>query len=172
MKTFIQIAAFVLLFVINSPAQNVVREATRRKTYTNGRFGFILSYPKSLVAGKESMNGDGREFHSADGDFSLAASAHFFSPENGDTFEARWKEELATPRVTITYKKKAADWYVVSGITDSGTEYYHKLHAKGMNWAGFHITYPHAKNKKYDPWVAAIEKSFVPFLPGEYDRIE
>jgi hypothetical protein len=142
------------------------------KKYANARFGFVLTYPAELIAGKEAMNGDGREFHSKDGEFSLAAFAHFFVPDSGDSFDKRWQEELDSPDVTVTYKKKAPNWYVVSGLTKSGTEYYHKLYRKGSSWASFHITYPHAKNKKYDPWVARIEKSFIPFQEGDFDRLD
>ena len=142
------------------------------RKYENARFGFILTYPETLIAGEESTNGDGRKFHSADSQFSLAAFAHFFVPESGDSFEKRWQDELETPGVTITYKKKTAAWYVVSGVTKDGTEYYHKLYRKGASWAAFHITYPHAKNKKYDPWVTRIEKTFIPFREGDFDRID
>lgn len=145
---------------------------SRWKTYPNGRFGFVLSYPAELIAGREAMNGGGREFHSKDKEFSLAAFAHFFVPDSGDSFDKRWQEELDTPDVTITYKKKTPNWYVVSGLTKRGTEYYHKLYRKGSNWAAFHITYPHAKNKTYDPWVVQIEKRFVPFREGDFDRLE
>jgi len=144
----------------------------RWKEYDNARFGFVLKYPGSLVASREPTNGDGREFHSRDREFSVAAMAHFFVPDSGDSFEARWKEELETPDVAINYKKKADTWYVVSGVSKDGTEYYHKLYTKGANWAGFHITYPHAKGKKYQDWVTRIEKEFVPFREGDYDRLD
>lgn len=140
--------------------------------YANARFGFVLTYPKILIAGPESANGDGREFHSADKQFSVSAFGHFFVPDSGDSFETRWEEELATPGVTITYRKKTPTWYVVSGLTKDGIEYYHKLYVKGSSWAAFHITYPHAKNKKYDPWVEMIAKKFIPFREGDFDRLE
>ncbi len=53
-----------------------------------------------------------------------------------------------------------------------GQEFYHQTHVKDRNWATFQITYPHARAKQYDPWVEKIAKSFVPFLKGDYDRIE
>lgn len=142
------------------------------RDYANGRFGFVLSYPDSLVAGPEPTNGAGREFHSRDGEFSVAASAHFFTPDSGDSLDTRWKEELQVLDGTISYKRKTRTWYVVSGVARDGTEYYHKLYAKGSNWAGFEITYPHARNKKYDPWVSQIAKKFIPFREGDFDRIE
>jgi hypothetical protein len=142
------------------------------KKYRNARFGFLLVYPPDLVAGPEPTNGGGREFHSADKQFSVATAAHFFVPESGDSFEKRWEEELKVPEVNITYKKKTDNWYVVSGVSKDGTEFYHKLYRKGSNWAAFEITYPHTQNKRYDRWVTRIAKEFIPFLAGDYDRLE
>jgi hypothetical protein len=167
MKRALGFSAILIFLQANAPAAD-----SEWKKYANARFGFVLTYPATLIAREEAMNGGGREFHSKDGEFSVAAFAHFFVPDSGDSFEKRWREELDTPNVTITYKKKAPNWYVVSGLTKSGTEYYHKLYRKGSNWAAFHITYPHAKNKEYDSWVARIEKSFVPFREGDFDRLE
>ena len=153
-------------------AATIAAEELQWKKYTNGRFGFVLSYPATLIASREPENGAGREFHTADGAFSVSAQAHFFAPDIGHTFESRWKEELATPGVTITYKRKAATWYVVSGVGKDGTEFYHKLYKKGGNWVALDMTYPHAQNAKYDKWVEEITKRFVPFLKGDYDRVE
>jgi hypothetical protein len=141
------------------------------KDYTNARFGFRLSYPATLKPSRAPENGDGREFHTPNKEFSIAAFAHFLLKEDGDSLEKRWQEELKDLGKTITYKKKAAMWYVVSGVAKDGTEYYHKTYVKDGNWCSFHITYPHSKNKHYDPWVAKIENAFVPFLEGDYDRI-
>ena len=57
-------------------------------------------------------------------------------------------------------------------MAKDGTEYYHKTVRNGGNWVAFHITYPHAQNAKYDEWVEEIAKRFVPFLEGDYDRID
>jgi hypothetical protein len=165
----IRIAIFLLFTLLFTPARAA---DSKWKKYENARFGFVLAYPDGLIAEPEAMNGDGREFRSADGEFSVSAVAHFFAPDSGDTFDKRWQEELDTPDVTITYKKKTLNWYVVSGVTKDGTEYYHKLYRNGANWAGFHITYPHTKNKKYDPWVEQIAKRFIPFRKGDFDRVE
>ena len=151
-------------------AGSVSAQELKWRKYTNERFGFVLSYPAMLLAGPEPQNGAGREFHTRDNVFSVSAQGHFLSPETGNTFESNWNEELNKSGVTITYKKKAATWYVVSGVTDEGTEYYHKFFTKGRNWVELAITYPHAQNAKYDKWVEEIAKRFVPFLEGDYDR--
>ena len=160
----------VLLCLAAAPASNA--EELKWRQYTNERFGFVLSYPATLIAGPEPQNGAGREFHTPDNAFSVSAQAHFFSPDIGNTFESNWNEELNKSGVTITYKKKAPTWFVVSGVTDDGTEYYHKLYTKGRNWVELAITYPHAQNAKYDKWVEGIARRFVPFLEGDYDRVD
>jgi hypothetical protein len=167
MNKLLSIAATLILMLASARGAEL-----ELKKYANARFGFVLTYPNTLIAGAEAMNGGGCEFRSADGEFSLAAFAHFFVPDSGDSFEKRWQEELDTPNVTISYKKKTPTWYVVSGVTKDGTEYYHKLYRKGSSWAAFHITYPHAKNKQYDAWVTRIAKDFVPFQEGDFDRLE
>ena len=142
------------------------------KKYPNERFGFVLTYPGELIAGPLPENGGGREFHTADKEFSVLANGHFLLVDDGDSLEKHWKDELKECGSTVTYKKKTATWYVVSGVGKNGVEYYVKFFVKGSNWAEFRITYPHAKNKKYDPWVAQIEKTFVPFREGDFDRLK
>lgn len=139
------------------------------KAYTNARFGFRLVHPPGLVASRAPDNGDGQELHSKDKEFSVAGFAHFVLEDQ--SLETMWKEELKDLGAAVTYKKKGDDWFVVSGVKD-GTEFYHKTYVKNGNFASFHITYPHAKAKQYDPWVELIAKEFVPFLKGDYDRIE
>lgn len=161
----------IILSLFLLPVLILRAEEQSWKKYINARFGFVLMYPPSLLAGPEPTNGGGREFHLPNKEFSVASSAHFFVPESGDSFDKRWEQEVGTAGASITYKKKTDNWYVVSGETKDGTEFYHKLYRKGSNWAAFEITYPHAQNKKYDPWVTRIAKEFIPFLAGDYDRL-
>ena len=140
--------------------------------YANARFGFVLTYPKDLTPSREPTNGAGCEYHSGNGEFSVAAQAHFLRKDEGDSLDKRWQDELRELGDAVTYKKRAATWYVVSGVTKKGFEFYHKFYTKGSNWVALAITYPHGRNKQYDPWVAMIEKSFVPFREGDFDRLD
>jgi hypothetical protein len=159
--------ALVLLLLIGG----VQAQEAKWKTYVNPRFGFSLEYPTELIGSREPENGAGREFHTKDEEFSILAHAHFLGAvDESESLESVWKEALKELGSTVTYKKKGKDWYVVSGVKPDGTEYYYKWWVKGKNWAELRITYPHAKNKKYDPWVERIAKRFVPFLEGDFDR--
>jgi hypothetical protein len=148
------------------------RTETPWKDYTNYRFGFRLKYPASLVSGPNPDNGAGRAFRSQDKEFCIVACGHFLQVHENDSLEKRWRDDLKALGKSVNYRKKASSWYVLSGITEGGVEYYRKLYVSGTTWAAFHITYPHAKNKKYDPWVVQIEKSFIPFVKGRFDRIQ
>lgn len=98
------------------------RSADSWKEYTNGRFGFLLRYPGTLLASREPDSGDGREFHTPDKEFSVVALGHFLISDAGDSLEKRWQDDLKSLGDTITYKKKTATWYVVSGVAKNGTE--------------------------------------------------
>jgi hypothetical protein len=175
MRLLLAIAALsVAVASVTAKSRHDGDEVSSRKwrTYRNARFGFVLSYPGSLIGSREPDNGDGREFHSRNGKFSVAAFAHFFVPGSGDSFEARWQGEMETPDVRITSQKKTDKGYSVSGLTKDGKEYFHKFFVNGSNWAALQITYPRAKHPKYEAWVARIEQEFVPFTKGAYDRID
>lgn len=133
----------------------------RWSKYTNQRCGFRLTYPASLIASREPDNGDGREFHSSDREFSVTASGHFFVLED-ESLESVWQEEIGELGGTAHYKRKTKNWFVISGVKN-GCEYYRKFYASGGSWVLLRINYPHTKRYKYDPWVVRIEKNFTPF---------
>jgi hypothetical protein len=138
------------------------------KEYVNERFGFKFSHPSSLIAGRPPTNGGGLTFSTRDKEFEIAAWGQFMA--EGETPEKYWADELTGTGASATYQRKGANWYVISGV-DKGVEYYHKAFFQNGNVVYLDIDYPHAKNKQYDPWVEKIEKSFVPFLKGDFDRI-
>jgi hypothetical protein len=135
--------------------------------YVNPRFGFQMSYPPELVASPEPENGDGREFHTRDKTFSVAAFGHYLVDT---TLEACWQEDLKQYGDRITYKKKARDWFVVSGVKD-GKVFYHKFSVMGDSCAELLFSYPQDKASQYDPWVERIVKGYVPFLKHGHDHV-
>lgn len=134
------------------------------KEYVNPRFGFKLRYPPGLESGAIPQNGAGQEFHSPDRAFYVVAQAHFLK----GTLDDAWNDALKTHGRAVKYKRKGSSWYVVSGVLDNGTEFYEKFFTKDKFWSNVRITYPHSRNKEFDPWVERIEKEFVPFLDGQF----
>ena len=144
------------------------------KDYSNGYCRF--QYPAALVANSEQSDECQRELYTPNKEFMIQLLyRHWVSDEAGsdkEALESNWKSELKENDGTITYKKMGSNWYIISGVSKKGMEYYRKLFMKDGNWVLLHIGYPHAKNMSYDPWVERISKSFVPILDGHGSKSE
>jgi hypothetical protein len=122
---------------------------------------YVLQVPASLVH-STAPAATGCAFQTSDGEFNVEAVVQENS-SGGETLEQRMAKEMELLGHTVTYKKKGETWFVLSGVTSDGTEYYRKLFTDGSQWVTLRITYPHVRNKKYDKWVTRMEKTFVPF---------
>ncbi|MGH6610412.1 MAG: PASTA domain-containing protein, partial [Burkholderiaceae bacterium] len=100
------------------------------------------------------------ELHSVDREFRMRASARINSEK--DTVQSAWQQRLKEYGQSVTYKRKADGWFVVSGVED-GKTYYRKHFVSPQRTAEFVITYPKSRASVYDPWVIEIEKSFVAY---------
>lgn len=127
--------------------------------YENPRFGFVLPVPPGMKALRPPDNGGGQAFAAADGKVTLTGYGSHNVDNMGDV-EANWKEELAAKGRTITYKKKADGWYVISGTTAEGSGFYTRYSADKKHSAGWSITYPQADEKRYAAWVERIAKGY------------
>lgn len=126
------------------------------KTYQDNRYAF--RYPAGLVT--TSHRNGVVELHSVDREFRMRASARINSEK--DTVQSAWQQRLKEHGQSVTYKRKADGWFVVSGLED-GKTYYRKHFVSPERTAEFVITYPKSRALGYDPWVAEIEKSFVAY---------
>lgn len=156
---------FILAFLLNSGLH-----AEEWKTYVSGRFGYSVQYPASFKLRKEAENGSSMQFWSPDREFTVYISGHFLNEFL--SLESSWKEALEAYGSEILHKEKKSDSYVISGVTKKGTAFYYRFCTKGSNWADLDISYPAADHQKYARWVKRITASFIPFLPGDYDRVE
>lgn len=127
---------------------------------------FVLRYPPSLIR-SIAPGATACSFQTADSDFNLEVVVEPNAAREGETLENRMEKEMDLLGGTVTYKRKEATWFVLSGVTSNGTEYYRKLYTKGPRWVSLHMTYPHARTDKFNLWVTRIEKSFVPFTERE-----
>lgn len=138
--------------------------------YGNARFGFLLPVPPGMKALRPPDNGDGQIFETLDGKVKLAGWASFNVDGFGDV-ERRWAEELAKGKRTITYKRKTASWYVVSGVFEDGTGFYTRYTADKDHACGWSITYSQKEEKKYQGWIERIAKEHEPRLGEGVDRV-
>lgn len=158
-----QVATFL---VVLGFAAVLSGEETDWKACSDPETRFVLRYPGSLIH-STAPAATGCAFQTADGQFNVEAIAQPEAAEQGETLDSRMQKEIDLLGDTVTYKTKGDSWFVLSGVTPDGTEYYRKLYTKGSRWVALRITYPHSNNKRFDPWVTRIEKSFVPFASTE-----
>jgi hypothetical protein len=136
-------------------------EEEQWKTCSTPKTQYILQFPSSLIH-STAPAATGCAYQTADGEFNVEAVVEGESSAE-ETIDQRMEKEMELLGHTVTYKKKGDTWFVLSGVTSDGTEYYRKLFTNGSQWVTLRITYPHVRNKKYDKWVTRMEKTFVPF---------
>src|SRR3981081_2544422 len=74
------------------------------KREINGRWGFALTYPASLIPEPTPSDGAGRRYHSVDNSASLAVMGSHTHPE--EFLDNFWQKELNTRGETVIYKFK------------------------------------------------------------------
>jgi hypothetical protein len=141
-------------------------------TYQNPRFGFSLPVPPGMKTERPPDNGGGQSFVSADGKVRVSGWGHFNVDGTNMGVDAAYKSELAAPDRTVTYKRKADGWYVVSGVNKDGTGFYTKYAADAKYVAGFSITYPQTDEKKYQVWIERIAREWQARLGKGADTLE
>lgn len=139
--------------------------------YENARFGSVIPVPPGMVALRPPDNGDGQMFATPDGKVQLSVWGAFNVDGNGD-LEMRWQEDLAQAGRTLTYKRKTAGWYVISGVMKDGTGFYERYTANAKYVAAWRMTYPQAEEKKYAAWVERIAKGYEVRLGKGVDGVE
>jgi len=136
--------------------------------YENPRFGFILPVPPGMKALRPPENGDGQAFATLDHKVKLTGWGCFNVEDLGNV-ESRWKAALEEPDRTITYKRKTATWFVVSGVTKDGAGFYEKYTANKHYGSGWTMTYPQADEKKLAPWIERIAAGYQPRFGKGHD---
>ena len=127
---------------------------------------YVMQIPASLIHSTATV-ATGCAFQTPDGEFNVEAVVQSTAAAHDETLESRMQKEIELLVGTVTYQKKGDTWFVLSGVTPDGTEYYRKLYIAGSQWVTLRITYPHAQNKKYDKWVTRMEKTFIPFAESK-----
>lgn len=128
-------------------------------TYVNARFGTVCTFPDQIFTDRmpEPENGDGLEWHSADG-----ASVACYGGYNAldDTPKSLVENEKASPAPgeEVTYGKAGKNWAVLSGTKGDKIFYRRSVFGKDVIHSVF-IEYPAALKAKYDPLVGTIAGS-------------
>jgi hypothetical protein len=158
----------VLLLLGLTSAVNAAEEAWI--SCSTPKTQFVLTVPGSLIH-STAPTATGCSFQTSEGDFTVEA-VQLDPIADVETLDGRMQKEIEVLGGTVSYKKKGDNWFVISGTTPDGTEYYRKIFTNGSQWITLRITYPHAGHKQFDKWVTRIEKTFKPFGPGEEKKEE
>ena len=132
--------------------------------YSNPRYGFSLEVPTGFRPQEESANGDGRVFHSSDGQAEIRVyGSNNVTDEKVGTLAASHLRQCSG---TVAYKAQGKNWFVLSW-TEKGRVSYLKgwVGSGSLNYLS--VAYPKAQAKRYDPIVTRIEASF---RPGELSQ--
>jgi hypothetical protein len=133
-------------------------ENVKYERYHNSRFNYSLLYPTNILVKQQAPeNDDGRTFNSPDRKIIMKV----FGSHNAfnKTIQNLYREELNQPNQTVTYKRLADNWFVISGY-ENNRVFYNKTMLHEGNVLTLSIHYDKSLQPKFDPVVAAISRSF------------
>lgn len=126
--------------------------------YYNSRFNYSLLYPTHILVKQPAPeNDDGRTFTSPDSRIIMKV----FGSHNvfHKTIQNLYDEELNQPNQTVSYKRFADNWFVISGY-ENNRVFYQKIMLHEGDVLTLSIHYDKSLQSKLDPIVAAISRSF------------
>ena len=127
-------------------------------SYTNGRYGFSISYPSDFRMDPSPENDDGRRFTNNQG-----VSINVFGSNNVlDGSIQTTLESLKGELDHITYRTKGHNWFVISGYKGQEVLYIKVFLGKGASnqvW----IQHPKTLTQQFS---AATSKIVASFKPG------
>jgi len=128
--------------------------------YTNHKYGYLLAWPKKLLAAQgESDAGDGQVFAAPDGRAQLVCWAGFNSVLKRP-LKAAFQEAQQEPGLQVTYKSLGKDFFVVSGFQE-GKIVYRKTVMTALVQATFVLTYDQSLKDTFNPLVGGMSKAFL-----------
>ena len=133
-------------------------ENVKYERYHNSRFNYSLLYPTNILVKQQAPeNDDGRTFTSPDRRIIMKVfGSHNVFNKN---IQNLYREELNRSKQTVTYKRLADNWFVISGY-ENNRVFYNKTMLHEGNVLTLSIHYDKSLQPKFDPIVAAISRSF------------
>ncbi len=135
--------------------------AARTGTGACDDFGVKLDMPREFERGASpDIPGRHVDMFRAPNAAQLLVEHGCFKPGERQTIDLLWDRALAEYKDTrVTYKKKAATWFVFSGFAKDGRIFYRKAIVDGARWATFNIRFAESLRSQYDPLLSGIERS-------------
>ena len=128
-------------------------------TYANARFGYWIDYPADLIVpGRESDNGDGREFHAQGGTVRIATWGEYNALDQTPGQLAQVSEKDCQSG-KIAYHVAKSRLVAFSCVMPGGRILYQKTLIGGDVLATVRFEYPSAERAKWDPVVNRVAGS-------------
>lgn len=144
----------------NPPGQESPTNAAGWTLFSHPAVGFELPIPPGIKLSGKSADGTGAKFSAQDQTFTVSTTGAVISGSPLWVMESNWKQALKLPGRSITSQRKDEVSFTVSGFDRNGTEFFQKFIIDGNKVATFTLTYPHARQREFEPWVTAIQKRF------------
>ena len=131
-------------------------------THHNPRYGFSLSYPKSVFSlEKTSEAGDGHLFSSRREKARLITGVIVNSERHNPADYLKYVQARSYGNYKITYRKSGESWFAISG-TRGGLIFYEKVQFScgGKLISSFAVIYPTASQRTINPIIERMENSF------------
>ena len=148
------------------PAERQASAEEPMRTYKNNKFEFQVDYAAFLRGAGESQSGDGQDFEtsrSADGSMTMVV---FGSPNTTGATIEQLRDEFVTGdgsskrKITQSVVSRPPEkWFIVSGKEDEEIFYRKVILKRNDVIVTLHFTYPDAAKDRYNPVVAATQRS-------------
>ena len=157
-----KLAAAILFCIV---AQAAAQDAGWTR-YDNGRFGFSVCYPPSLLPQGESGNGDGQTFKSKDGKVTVLAFGSFeLEASKGKSpfaQELDFALQTASERhFKATYRVVRPHFFVLSGASPAGRIWYRKTIEQGGRAVTVDLEYAQSARPQMDAVAAKMAACLV-----------
>ena len=129
--------------------------------YGNARFGYTLSYPSLLIAEDEADNGDGRKFHSRNGELNMLVFGQYDSTPLGPKDGLR--DEINKNPRNISYKASDEESFIIVRIVGGRCKFTKRYHKNDLS-VSIESDYPQSQGDYYLRIVNEIANKFHPFL--------
>lgn len=130
-------------------------QAAEWTAYENPRFGYTSEIPPDYRLSFESENGDGRIYHSPDGDLLAFWGAEIEGGDFADVLADKMAEDAAAGW-DISYRRVTPGWASYSGILGDQIRYVRAIDTCGGRAVYFLMDYRRSAKEEYDPIVTRM----------------
>jgi len=157
---------------LRSPGKAPGRAYSYWTVFAHPRFGFELPVPPGVRALSHPEAGADSTFVSMDGAFKMTAWGGLSPFPAATVLEREWKNAQQRAGRTISYGRKNAAGFVMSGVKNGHTRFYEKMIVQGDHVAAISMTLPDSRAREFARWVEGIDMGFALIADPDSDGPE